>query len=206
MIVIIWHGGELTGEYSFVFSMFIKLRGMVSLMLELLRSYKEKDPAAKSLMEVALTYPGVHAIFIYRIASFFYKAKMTLLARVISNIGRSLTGVEIHPGATIGKRLFIDHGLGIVIGETAEVGDDVTLYHQVTLGGTGKESGKRHPTVGNNVIISAGSKIIGSIYIGDDVKVGANSVVLKDVPAGCTVVGIPAKIVRKNGEVFYANL
>lgn len=175
-------------------------------MIELLKSYKEKDPAAKNLLEVALTYPGIHALFIYRIGHFLYNANLFLLARLVSNIGRFLTGIEIHPGAKIGKRLFIDHGLGIVIGETAEVGDDVTLYHQVTLGGTGKESGKRHPTVGNNVIISAGSKIIGSIYIGDDVKVGANSVVLKDIPAGCTVVGIPAKIVRRYGEVFYAEL
>ncbi len=169
-------------------------------MFELLKSYKEKDPAASSLIEVLLTYPGVHAIFFYRISNSFYKMKLKLLARLISNIGRFFTGVEIHPGATIGKRLFIDHGLGIVIGETAIIGDDVTLYHQVTLGGTGKESGKRHPTVGNNVYISGGAKVLGSINIGDNVKVGANAVVLKDVPNDCTVVGIPAKIVRRNGN------
>lgn len=162
-----------------------------------IENIKEKDPAAKSTLEVVLCYPGLHAVLIYRFAHRLYKRRMFVLARVISQIGRWITGIEIHPGAEIGKRLFIDHGMGIVIGETAEVGDDVTIYHGVTLGGTGKDKGKRHPTVEDKVFIGAGAKLLGPIVIGRDSKIGANSVVLKNVPRGVTVVGIPARIARE---------
>ncbi|RDY22791.1 serine O-acetyltransferase [Romboutsia maritimum] len=158
----------------------------------------ENDPAAKSKIEVFLLYPSIHALIIYRIAHFFYKNKLFFTARFMSQIGRFLTGIEIHPGAKIGEGILIDHGMGVVIGETAEVGNRVTIYHGTTLGGTGKDTGKRHPTVGNDVFIGSGVKILGPINIGDNVKIGANSVVLKDVPNGATVVGIPAKIVKTN--------
>lgn len=170
------------------------------------KNIMEKDPAAKNMLEVFLCYPGLHAVLIYRFTHVLYKMRLFVLARVISQIARSLTGIEIHPGAKIGKGLFIDHGMGVVIGETAEVGDNVTIYHGVTLGGTGKDKGKRHPTIGNNVVIGAGAKILGPISIGNNVKVGANAVVLKDVPDNVTVVGIPAKIVRnKEGNVVFLN-
>lgn len=159
----------------------------------------ERDPAAKSVLEVILCYPGFHAVINHRIAHFFYKRKCFLIARLISHISRFFTGIEIHPGATIGKGFFIDHGSGIVIGETAEIGDNVTLYQGVTLGGTGKEKGKRHPTIGNNVTISAGAKVLGSFTVGDNVKIGAGSVVLKSVPPNCTVVGVPGRIVIQDG-------
>ena len=162
-----------------------------------LKNILNKDPAARSRVEVLLLYPSVHALILYRIAHRFYKIKFFFIARLISQLGRFLTGIEIHPGAQIGKGLFIDHGMGIVIGETAEVGDNVTLYHGVTLGGTGKEKGKRHPTVGDNAIIGCGAKVLGPIFIGNGSKVGANAVVLKDVPNNATVVGIPAKVVKK---------
>ena len=158
----------------------------------------ENDPAARTKLEVFLLYPSIHALIAYRISHFFYKHKLFFLARLISQTARFFTGIEIHPGATIGRGLFIDHGMGVVIGETAEVGDDVTLYHGVTLGGTAKDKGKRHPTVGNNVVIGAGAKVLGPIVIGNDAKVGANAVVVKNVPDGATAVGIPAKnIVRR---------
>ncbi|KEI06640.1 serine O-acetyltransferase [Clostridium botulinum] len=156
----------------------------------------DNDPAARNRIEVLLLYPCIHALIYYRIAHFFYRKRCYFVARFISQFARFLTGIEIHPGAKIGKGLFIDHGMGVVIGETAEVGDNVTLYHGVTLGGTGKDKGKRHPTVGNNVLIGSGAKILGPIYIGNDAKVGANAVVLKEVPDGVTVVGIPGKIVH----------
>ena len=162
-----------------------------------IKSAMKNDPAARNPIEVFLLYPFIHALIHYRIAHLLYKKKLFFLARLISQTSRFFTGIEIHPGATIGKGLFIDHGMGVVIGETAEVGDNVTLYHGVTLGGTGKDTGKRHPTVGNNVIIGSGAKVLGPILIGDGVKVGANSVVLKDIPANCTAVGIPAKIIYK---------
>ncbi|MDF2882394.1 MAG: serine O-acetyltransferase [Clostridiaceae bacterium] len=163
----------------------------------------KNDPSARSVLEVMLLYPFFHALIAYRIAHRLYNAKMYFLARLISQMARFFTGIEIHPGAIIGKGLFIDHGMGVVIGETAEIGDNVTLYHGVTLGGTGKEKGKRHPTVGNNVIVGSGAKILGPIYIGDNSKVGANAVVLKDVPSGTTAVGIPARIVYpKLGSVI----
>ncbi|MFL0268486.1 serine O-acetyltransferase EpsC [Candidatus Clostridium radicumherbarum] len=154
----------------------------------------KNDPAAKGKLEVLLLYPSMQAIIFHRIAHKLYNKKRYFLARFISQLSRFITGIEIHPGAKIGKGLFIDHGMGVVIGETSEIGDNVTLYHGVTLGGTGKEKGKRHPTVGNNVIIGAGAKILGPIYIGNNVKIGASAVVLKDVPANSTAVGVPARI------------
>jgi serine O-acetyltransferase len=159
----------------------------------------ERDPAARSVLEVILCYPGFHAIINHRIAHFFFERKCFFLARLISHISRFLTGIEIHPGAKIGNGVFIDHGSGIVIGETAEIGDNVTMYQGVTLGGTGKQKGKRHPTIGNNVVISTGSKVLGAITIGDNVKIGGGSVVLKSVPPSCTVVGVPGRIVVRNG-------
>lgn len=152
-----------------------------------------KDPACRSLIEVIILYPGFHAIFFHRISHFLYCKKLYFIARLISQIARHITGIEIHPGAKIGKRLFIDHGIGIVIGETAIVGDDCIIYHNSTLGGTGKDKCKRHPSVGNNVMIGSGSKILGPIEIGNNVKIGANSVVLKNVPSNVTVVGIPRR-------------
>lgn len=160
----------------------------------------ERDPAAKSYLEVVLCYPGLHAIWLYRIAHWFYKRKFVLIPRLISNLARFLTGIEIHPGATIGPGLFIDHGTGIVIGETAELGRNITLYQGVTLGGTGKEKGKRHPTIGNNVVVSSGAKILGSFSVGNHAKIGAGSVVLKEVPAYATVVGIPGRVVLMKGK------
>lgn len=161
----------------------------------------KNDPAARNPIEVILLYPIVHAMILYRVSHQLYKMKMFFLARFFSQFGRFLTGIEIHPGAQIGKGFFIDHGMGVVVGETAEVGDNVTLYHGVTLGGTGKDTGKRHPTVGDNVVIGSGAKILGPIFIGSNSKIGANSVVLKDVPEGSTVVGIPGKVVRQNINV-----
>lgn len=161
------------------------------------KNIMQKDPAARSILEVILLYPGFHILVYHRIAHFFYRCKLLFLARMISQIGRFFTGIEIHPGAKIGKRLFIDHGMGIVIGETAEIGDDCTIYHQATLGGTGKDKNKRHPTIGNNVMIGAGSKILGPIVIGNYVKIGAGSVVLKNVEDNVTVVGTPINRVIK---------
>ncbi|HAT4103530.1 TPA: serine O-acetyltransferase [Clostridium perfringens] len=154
----------------------------------------KNDPAARTKLEVLLLYQSIHVLIFYRIAHGLYKIKLFFLARLVSQLGRFFTGIEIHPGAKIGKGLFIDHGMGVVIGETAEIGDNVTIYHGVTLGGTGKDKGKRHPTIGNNVIIGCGAKILGPISIGDGAKIGANSVVLKNVPKGKTAVGIPAVI------------
>ncbi|WP_301110059.1 serine O-acetyltransferase [Sporosarcina sp.] len=158
-----------------------------------------QDPSARSTFEVALTYSGLHAIWAHRIAHSFYKRNLRFMARVVSQVSRFFTGIEIHPGAVIGRRLFIDHGMGVVIGETCEIGDDVTLYQGVTLGGTGKEGGKRHPTLENNVLVASGAKVLGSITIGENSKVGAGSVILKEVPPNSTVVGIPGKIVISNG-------
>jgi len=161
---------------------------------------REKDPAAKGAINILVNTPGIHAIMFHRVAHSLYNRKHFFIARLISQISRFLTGIEIHPGAQIGRRFFIDHGMGVVIGETAEIGDDVMLFHQVTLGGTGKDKGKRHPTVENNVIISAGAKVLGPIVIGENSKIGANAVVLHDIPKNATAVGIPAKVVRLNGE------
>ncbi len=160
----------------------------------------ERDPAARSVIEVVCCYSGLHAIWLHRISHKLYLKGWVLIPRMISNLGRFLTGIEIHPGATIGEGLFIDHGTGIVIGETAELGRNVTLYQGVTLGGTGKEKGKRHPTIGNNVVVASGAKVLGSFTVGDHAKIGAGSVVLKAVPAYATVVGIPGRVVVMNGK------
>ena len=160
---------------------------------------KEKDPAARSALEVLLCYPGLHALFIHRIAHLCWKAGLTVLARWLSHLARFLTGIEIHPGATVGRRVFIDHGMGIVIGETAEIGDDCTLYHGVTLGGTSWKAGKRHPTLERCVIIGAGAKVIGSVRIGSRTRIGANAVVIRDVPDGATAVGVPARNILREG-------
>lgn len=160
----------------------------------------EQDPAARTYLEVFLTYSGLHAVWSHRIAHAFYKRKLYFIARAISQISRFFTGIEIHPGAKIGRRLFIDHGMGVVIGETCEIGDNVTIFQGVTLGGTGKEKGKRHPTIKDNALIASGAKVLGSITVGESAKIGAGSVVLKDVPDHSTVVGIPGKVVIQNGE------
>lgn len=161
---------------------------------------KERDPAARSSFEIWLTYSGLHAVHSYRLAHWFYKRKMLTIARIISQLARFWTGIEIHPGATIGKGLFIDHGMGVVIGETAEIGDNCLIYQGVTLGGTGKEKGKRHPTLGDNVMVGAGAKVLGPFKIGNNVKIAANAVVLEEIPDNCTAAGIPARIVRNNGS------
>lgn len=157
----------------------------------------ERDPAARNTFEVLTTYPGLHAIIWYRIAHWFWLKNLKWIARFISTLARWLTGVEIHPACRIGDRLFIDHGMGVVIGETAEIGDDCTLYHGVTLGGTTWQKGKRHPTLGDRVVVGAGAKILGPIYVGDDARVGSNAVVIKEVPEGRTVVGIPGRVVEQ---------
>jgi len=164
---------------------------------ETVRAYRERDPAARSDLEVLLCYPGLHALIWHRAAHALWRRRLTLFARLVSHLGRFLTGIEIHPGARIGRRLVIDHGMGVVIGETAEIGDDVYLYHQVTLGGTSSVRGKRHPTLGNGVIVGAGAKILGAITVGDNARVGANAVVLQDVPAATSVVGVPARPVER---------
>lgn len=168
-------------------------------MREDVRCIFEQDPAARSTLEVVLTYAGLHAVWAHRIAHKLYNMNLRFLARVVSQISRFFTGIEIHPGATIGRRLFIDHGMGIVIGETCEIGNDVTIYQGVTLGGTGKEKGKRHPTIEDNVLIATGAQVLGAITIQEGSKIGASSVVLKDVPPHSTVVGIPGKVVMSNG-------
>ncbi|MGA1862552.1 serine O-acetyltransferase [Deferribacter thermophilus] len=157
----------------------------------------EKDPAARSVWEIIFCYPGFHANIFHRIAHWLWTHKLYFLGRFVSHISRFLTGIEIHPGAKIGKRFFIDHGMGVVIGETAEIGDNVTIYHQVTLGGVSLNKGKRHPTIGNNVIIGSGAKILGPFKVGDNSKIGSNSVVVKEVPPNSTVVGIPGRVVTK---------
>jgi serine O-acetyltransferase len=167
---------------------------------ETVRAYRERDPAARSNLEVLLCYPGLHAVGFHAISSFCWRHRLYTLGRFISHLGRFLTGIEIHPGARLGRRLIIDHGLGVVIGETAEIGDDVYLYHQVTLGGTSTTPGKRHPTVGDNVIIGAGAKVLGAITIGEAARIGANAVVVASIPAGTTVVGIPARPVERDGK------
>ncbi len=174
----------------------------------MLQSFREQidtvfrhDPAARSTLEIVLCYPGVHAIFLHRVAHWFYRHKRYILARLISHVSRWLTGIEIHPGARIGRRFFIDHGMGVVIGETSEIGDDVLLYQGVTLGGTGHEKGKRHPTLGNHVVVGSGAKVLGNIEIGEWVRVGAGSVVVKSVQPHSTVVGIPGRVVAIKGVV-----
>ncbi|MFD2672493.1 serine O-acetyltransferase [Marinicrinis sediminis] len=163
------------------------------------RTIFENDPAARNTFEVIFTYSGLHALWAHRFAHWFYKKRLPMVARFISQVSRFFTGIEIHPGAQIGQRFFIDHGMGVVIGETCEIGDDVVIYQGVTLGGTGKEKGKRHPTIGNNVVISSGAKVLGSFTVGDYSRIGANSVVLQEVPPNCTVVGIPGRVVKRDG-------
>jgi len=160
----------------------------------------ERDPAARSKLEVILCYSGFHAVLMHRVAHWFYNKGFKLIARLISQFSRFMTGIEIHPAAKIGEGLFIDHGMGDVIGETAEIGDNVTIYQGATLGGTGKETGKRHPTIGNNVVIRTGEKVLGPFKVGDNSKIGANAVVLSEVPPNCTVVGVPGRIVRKDNK------
>lgn len=167
---------------------------------ETLAAYQARDPAARSKLEIFLLYPGVHATLYHQAAHFCYCHKMKFLARTISQWSRFWTGIEIHPGAKIGRRLVIDHGMGIVIGETAEIGDDCLIYHGVTLGGTGKDHGKRHPTIGNNVLISCGAKVLGPFKVGDNARIAANAVVLSEVPEAATAVGIPAQVVRIAGR------
>ncbi|MCC8048808.1 MAG: serine O-acetyltransferase [Oscillospiraceae bacterium] len=172
---------------------------------ETIAAYKARDPAARSSLEILLLYPGIKAVRSHRKAHWCYEHNLLFLARFISQRSRHKTGIEIHPGAKIGRRLVIDHGMGIVIGETAEVGDDCLIYHGVTLGGTGKDKGKRHPTIGNNVLIGTGAKVLGPFKVGDNSRIAANSVVLKEVPPDCTAVGVPARIVRRGTEkVNYA--
>ena len=168
--------------------------------LEDIRAYKKNDPAAKSGIEILLLYNGLHATFWYRIAHWLHIHKFRFTARMISQATKFWTGIEIHPGATIGRRLVIDHGTGIVIGETAEIGDDCLLYQGVTLGGTGKDVGKRHPTLGNNVMVGSGAKVLGPFKVGNNVRIAANSVVLREVPDNATVVGVPGRVVRISGE------
>lgn len=179
---------------------------MFEALKEDINSVFDRDPAARTTFEVVTCYPGLHARIFHRMAHALWLAGFKWLARFLSHIGRALTGIEIHPGATIGRRFFIDHGMGVVIGETAEIGDDVTLYHGVTLGGTSWQEGKRHPTLGNGVVVGAGAKILGPIHIGDHAKIGSNAVVVKDVPAGATAAGIPARILddAKKAEGFNA--
>jgi serine O-acetyltransferase len=184
--------------------------GLFRRMKEDIDTIFENDPAARGWFEVVFTYSGLHALWAHRVGHWFYKKRMYTMARIISQASRFMTGIEIHPGAVIGRRFFIDHGMGVVIGETCEIGDDVLLYHGVTLGGTGKEKGKRHPTIGNNVVISAGAKVLGSFTVGDNSRIGANAVVLSEVPTNSTVVGIPGRIIKRDGvrvgRLDHANL
>lgn len=180
--------------------MFDNFRGTI-------KAYKQRDPASRSGLEIFLLYPGVHATIMHWFAHFLWRHKLIFISRLMSQINRGLTGIEIHPGAHIGKRFVIDHGMGIVIGETAEVGDDVILYQGVTLGGTGKEKGKRHPTIGNNVLVGTGAKVLGPFKVGDNSRIAANAVVLEEVPPDSTAVGVPARVVRIAGEkIDYASV
>ena len=173
---------------------------MLAAMRRDIRAVKQRDPAAPTTWEVIVCYPGVHAVWGHRISHRLWNRGAKVLARVVAELTRILTGVDIHPGAVLGPGLFIDHATGVVIGETAEVGDDVTLFHGVTLGGTGRDTGKRHPTIGDRVVIGAGAKVLGAIKIGDDSRIGANSVVVKEVPSGSVVVGVPGQIISQPGK------
>jgi serine O-acetyltransferase len=185
----------------FVLILFIlKVFIISAIFAEEINTVQKRDPAARSIWEIALLYQGLHALIHHRIAHKFYQNGFFFIARFISQISRSMTGIEIHPGAQIGKRFFIDHGMGVVIGETAIIGDDVLLYQGVTLGGTGLEKGKRHPTIGSNVVIGTGAQVLGNITVGDNSYIGANAVVIKDVPANSTVVGVPGRITKQDGK------
>jgi serine O-acetyltransferase len=179
---------------------FLKIAVISIFFFQEIRAAQKRDPAAKGFLEVLLLYPGLHALISHRIAHTLYKMRLFFLARYLSQLMRWATGVEIHPGAQIGRRFFIDHGMGVVIGETAIIGDDVLMYQGVTLGGTGLEKGKRHPTIGNNVVIGGGAKVLGNITVGDNSYIGANAVVIKDVPANSTVVGVPGRITKQDGK------
>lgn len=185
---------------------FLKLILVSIFFYDEIKNAQKRDPAAKSFLEVLILYQGLHALVYYRIGHLFYKMRMFFLARYISQVARFFTGIEIHPGAQIGKGLFIDHGMGVVVGETAIIRDNVLLYQGVTLGGTGLEKGKRHPTIGNNVVIGGGAKVLGNIIIGDNSYIGANAVVIKDVPPNSTVVGVPGKITKQDGKKIEINL
>ena len=173
---------------------------MFKYLKEEIEAIKSRDPAVRTSLEALTCYPGLHAVIVHKLTHKLYKNRLFLLSRIISNVARFFTGVEIHPGAKIGKGVFIDHGMGVVIGETAEVGDMATIYQGVTLGGTGKDIGKRHPTIGKNVVISSGAKVLGPFTVGDNSKIGAGAVVLKEVPPNCTVVGVPGRIVVKDNK------
>ena len=188
------------GLLSFITILVVAVLVVSVLFKEEINCTKDRDPAAKNTLEVILLYAGLHAIILYRIAHKLWKLKIPIFPRAISQFGRFVTGIEIHPGATIAKGLFIDHGTGVVIGETSIIGENVTLFQGVTLGGTGKETGKRHPTIGNNVVIGAGAKVLGNITIGDNSYVGANAVVLRDVPHNSTVVGVPGHLTKQEGK------
>ncbi|MCX5708873.1 MAG: serine O-acetyltransferase [Candidatus Omnitrophica bacterium] len=184
----------------------VKTAIIVVLFNEEVKNVQKRDPAARSILEVVLLYQGLHALIHHRIAHYFYQRNLFLIARLVSQASRFFTGIEIHPGATIGKDFFIDHGMGVVIGETSIIGDNVLLYQGATLGGTGLEKGKRHPTIGNNVVIGAGAKVLGNITIGDNSYIGANAVVIKDVPANSTVVGVPGRITKQDGKKIELSL
>ena len=184
----------------FILMVFVVLLLVYVFFSDEIKATKERDPAARSVIEILLLYPGLHAVIVYRIASFLWKMKIPIVPRLISQIARFFTGIEIHPGATIGRGLFIDHGMGVVIGETSIIGDNVTLFQGCTLGGTGKETGKRHPTLGDNIVIGTGAKVLGNIEIGSNSYVGANAVVLKSVPPNSTVVGVPGRITKQEGQ------
>jgi serine O-acetyltransferase len=181
---------------TFLLTLFVVFLLVYIFFADEIKATKDRDPAARSVLEILLLYPGLHAVIIYRIANFLWKNKLPIIPRLIAQISRFFTGIEIHPGARIGKGLFIDHGMGVVIGETSIIGDNVTLFQGCTLGGTGKETGKRHPTLGDNIVVGAGAKILGNIEIGSNSYVGANAVVLKSVPPNSTVVGVPGRITR----------
>lgn len=191
---------------STVFDYTIDHMGFMSDVRSDVRAVFERDPAARSTLEVLVAYPGLHAILLHRIAHWLWRNHLALVARVVSHLSRFLTGIEIHPGASIGKSFFIDHGMGVVIGETSEIRDNVTLYHGVTLGGTSFTRGKRHPTIESNVIVGAGAKVLGPLTVGENSKVGANSVVIRDVPPNCSVVGIPGKVVFRDEFPVYEGL
>jgi serine O-acetyltransferase len=179
---------------------FLKVFIISTVFTEEIRTVQKRDPAARSIWEIVLLYQGLHALIHHRIAHAFYQRGLFFIARLISQVSRSMTGIEIHPGARIGKRFFIDHGMGVVIGETTIIGNDVLLYQGVTLGGTGLEKGKRHPTIGNNVVIGTGAQVLGNINVGDNSYIGANAVVVKDVPQNSTVVGVPGRITKQDGK------
>ncbi len=191
--------GSISKDERLSLRRLLQIPGMaLRLVREDVASVKERDPAARSTLEIMLLYPGLHAVWGHRLSHWLWKHKARLVARWISQLMRGLTGIEIHPGATIGRRLFIDHGMGVVIGETAEIGSDVTLYHGVTLGGTSLNKGKRHPTLGDRVVVGAGGKVLGAILVGADSRIGANAVVVKPVPANSVVVGVPGQVVVRS--------